>query len=616
MRLKSAVFLIWCYVVLCPFAAQAQDQKKADSLTQILKSNIKQGEDLLKLYNDLAYNETDIDLSIAYAEELIRRSTKQNNNIYLYRGYRQLGENYIIKGRVYDAYVSFMECENAAIKADYLKGQGLAAISIANACSQYYDFVNADYYFEKGISLLRSTKDVFNLGIALYNAGNSYLNNNKLDRASFYFDEAEEIFEKEDHEIGIVVINGNRGKILALEGRNEEAREKLYEAIRLLTESGYGYATAEYQAVLAKLYLNENNLTLARKFADESLNFARAEDQKKNIAEASLVLAQIEEKEGNAEAAGNYQQVYDDYQLQLAAWRNDSMDFFQNMRTEKVVMESAIESQQRLIWMSIIGAFLVIVLSVVLYRRFIFVKKTNKIIAEERDRSDNLLLNILPEETAEELKASGHVQAKKFNSVTVLFTDFLGFTHYADNLPPEDLVKAVDFYFSNFDRIIEKYGLEKIKTVGDAYMCAGGLPYPTLDHPKMVVLAALEILEFVEQSKQGNDLDLTKFNVRIGINTGPVVAGVVGTKKFAYDIWGDTVNIASRMETNSDPGKINISDNTYEIIKPDFDCEYRGEIAVKNKGMMKMYYVNSAIETKTKKLLNRLKRRKVTSSKS
>jgi class 3 adenylate cyclase len=242
---------------------------------------------------------------------------------------------------------------------------------------------------------------------------------------------------------------------------------------------------------------------------------------------------------------------------------------------------------------SAVSAGLVFLLAFGVYRRYKFIKRTNVIIEEEKNRSDHLLLNILPEETALELKQNGKVRAKKFESVTVLFTDFEGFTQYAEKLPPEKLVESVDYYFSKFDEIMEKYNLEKIKTVGDCYMCAGGLPFSTNDHAYKMVHAALEIATFVKDSKNNNPQNDTRFEIRIGINSGPVVAGVVGTKKFAYDIWGDTVNIASRMESNSQPGKINVSKNTYELIKDTFDCHYRGEIEVKNRGMMKMYFVNN-----------------------
>jgi class 3 adenylate cyclase len=253
----------------------------------------------------------------------------------------------------------------------------------------------------------------------------------------------------------------------------------------------------------------------------------------------------------------------------------------QEKKTQKIVV-AAIGS----------ALFLIGLLAIGLYRRNKFIQATKKIIEEEKQRSDNLLLNILPEETAQELKLNGSVKAKKFESITVLFTDFKGFTQYAESLSPEELVETVDFYFSKFDEIFTRYDLEKIKTVGDAYMCAGGLHYHKDDHALKMLQAAIEIQEFVDEAIKNNPRNETRFEIRIGINTGPVVAGVVGTKKFAYDIWGDTVNIASRMETNSEPGKINISHDTYEIVKESIDCIYRGEIDVKNRGTMKMYFVN------------------------
>jgi class 3 adenylate cyclase len=219
----------------------------------------------------------------------------------------------------------------------------------------------------------------------------------------------------------------------------------------------------------------------------------------------------------------------------------------------------------------------------------------SRIVEQEKNRSDKLLLNILPEETALELKQKGKVKAKKFECVTVLFTDFQGFTQFSQNLTPEKLVESVDFYYSKFDEIMDKYSLEKIKTLGDSYMCAGGLHHHATCHAEKMIQAAFEITKFVKESKKNNKDDHTRFDIRIGINSGPVVAGIVGTKKFAYDIWGDTVNVASRMESASESGKINISENTYELIKDHCDCTYRGEMFVKNKGMMKMYFVNRVL---------------------
>ena len=242
---------------------------------------------------------------------------------------------------------------------------------------------------------------------------------------------------------------------------------------------------------------------------------------------------------------------------------------------------------------SIVALVLIVLYALGLLHRNRYIQKTSHIIRGERDRSDNLLCNILPEKTAQELKEVGKVQAKHFESVTVMFTDFKAFTANSDQLSPEELVESIDFYFSKFDEIMEKYGLEKIKTIGDAYMCAGGLPFATPDHAHKMVEAAFEIAEFVDEAKIEDPNNLTRFDIRIGINTGPVVAGVVGTKKFAYDIWGDTVNIASRMESNSEPGKINISENTYKLICSEFNCTYRGEIEAKHKGKLKMYFVNT-----------------------
>lgn len=210
-----------------------------------------------------------------------------------------------------------------------------------------------------------------------------------------------------------------------------------------------------------------------------------------------------------------------------------------------------------------------------------------------RKESDRLLLNILPQNVAQELKSSGSVKPVQYDFVTVLFTDFKGFTNIAEIMKPEELISELDHCFSKFDQIIDKFHVEKLKTIGDAYMCAGGIPEKNHSNPFDVILAGLNIREIMEEIKRERiSQNKSFFELRIGVHTGPLVAGVVGNKKFAYDIWGDTVNMASRMESSGTPGMVNISRATYEIIKEYFICESRGKIMAKRKGDVEMYYVN------------------------
>jgi len=220
------------------------------------------------------------------------------------------------------------------------------------------------------------------------------------------------------------------------------------------------------------------------------------------------------------------------------------------------------------------------------------VKARTTELEREKKKSDDLLLNILPAETAEELKKYGKAKAKRYDSVTVFFSDFKDFSKITQSLPPEQLVDEIDFCFKNFDRIIERYNLEKIKTIGDAYMCVSGMSVQDDQSVVNLIAAALEIQEFMNrQAKERKAKGQPFFEARIGMHTGSVVAGIVGIKKFAFDIWGDTVNTASRMEQSGEVGKVNISESTYQLIKNHFDCEHRGKILVKHKGEIDMYFV-------------------------
>lgn len=206
--------------------------------------------------------------------------------------------------------------------------------------------------------------------------------------------------------------------------------------------------------------------------------------------------------------------------------------------------------------------------------------------------SERLLKNILPEKIADRLKTQGFDKPEYFESVSVLFTDFKGFTDVAEFMSPDELVEQLDLCFAQFDSIVEMYGVEKLKTIGDAYMAAGGIPISNKTHPVDLVRAGLEINQFMDMAKQIRmDQGLPYWELRIGIHTGPVVAGVIGNKKFAYDMWGDTVNTASRMESSGEVGKVNISRDTYEIVKEFFSCQYRGKVPAKNKGSIDMFFV-------------------------
>ncbi len=215
-------------------------------------------------------------------------------------------------------------------------------------------------------------------------------------------------------------------------------------------------------------------------------------------------------------------------------------------------------------------------------------------LGEEKQRSDDLLLNILPAETAEELKAKGSAEAREYELVTVLFTDFKNFTKASETMSAQEMVNEINYCYSAFDRILATHGVEKIKTIGDGYMAAGGLPVKNNTNPVDTLNAALDIRDFMETEKVRRRLEgKTFFEIRIGLHSGPVVAGIVGIKKFAYDIWGDTVNTASRMESSGETGKVNISGSTYELVKDKFICTYRGKVKAKNKGEIDMYFVEN-----------------------
>ena len=579
----------------------AQNQRVADSIKIFYQENNLKGVEQLELLRQLSFNERkDINLSLQYANELISLSKSENNNLYLYRGYLQKGHVHRLKGDYQEAIDAFFKSTEAAIQAKYIEGEGLTYTAIADIYSEMGNTVNASNYYSKSIEILRKTDDFQALATALLNAGDEAFNTENYELALEYFEESAILFKNINYLIGTAYNKGNVGMVYAEQGKNVLAEANINEAIAILEELEDYSPITEYLIYMSDIYLKKKDWSSALTYAQRSLDLSKKYGLKKQIGDSNLKLSELYELKGDLPSSYMHYKDHIAYRdsvinvknIQEAANTRTNFEVSQK-QVEVDLLEERRKNQRIVVIATAIALFLIVLLAVLLYRRNKFIHKTKEIIEKERDRSDSLLLNILPEETANELKETGAVKAKKYESATVLFTDFKGFTSFSEKLSPEALVETVSFYFSKFDAIIEKHGLEKIKTIGDAYMCAGGLHDNTKDHAERMVKAAFEIANFVEETKKDDTATEMTFDVRIGINTGPVVAGVVGTKKFAYDIWGDTVNVASRMESMSEPGKINISENTYAYVKDKFTCEYRGEIDVKNRGKMKMYFVNA-----------------------
>ena len=544
-----------------------------------------------ELLKNLSFNEiNDLNLSLKYAEELIVFSKLKDNNKYLSSGYLQKGNKNRLLGNWNEALDAYFKGVKAAIKAHYIKGEGSLYMAIADIYSITDDHKNAMAYYNKAIATLREAGDEVSFGTAILNAGDDYFKNKKYDSALLYFRESGIIFEKANYLYGKAYSLGNTGMVYSAQGKNSVAKAHINEAIRMLEELQDYSPISEYLIYLSDIYVKGNDLPAAINSANRSLQLSTSQGLKEQISAANLQLSMLFEKSGKFGEAYKYYKNHIAYRDSLNNIK--SVQNKANLRTDFEVSQKQAEvnllNQQKKNQHNIVISLFTIlglgaILLFTLYWYYNAIKK-------EKKRSEKLLLNILPFETAEELKQNGKVAAKKFDKVTVLFTDFKEFAKLAEYLEPEQLVKSIDFYFKEFDGIITKYGLEKIKTIGDSYMCACGLPTANETNARNIIHAAKEMIDLVSRELQSQD-NLIHFEIRIGVHTGPVVAGIVGIKKWQYDIWGDTVNIASRMESMSETGRVNMSETTYNEIKDEFACEYRGEIQVKNRGLMKMYFL-------------------------
>jgi adenylate cyclase len=597
----AKVVLLLCLMVK-GMPSFGQNEALADSLIQVYESGNYDPALKLKILSGITVHLPDPDRILAYSDSLMTEAIRQDSTKYIFNSHLQTGNALQQKGNLSGALDSYFKALEITDRNTENNQVAIMYTAIAAVYAGMNNRENVRQYYSDAISIFKTEQDTLNYAVAIENLGDTYLEWSKPDSALLYFNQSGPIFEKLGNKLALAYNLGNKGLAFAQKGRPTKAEENIEEAVAILEELGDYRPITTYLNYMSDIYADKEDWDGAFDYALRSLDLAKQYGLKVRISSAYLKLSELYERTGYASASLNYYRkyiVFRDSVVNLTAVQQMA-DIRRNSEQAQFKAELDLTNQQKQTQKVVtiatgIALFLIILLAIGLYRRNEFTKRTNAIIEKEMARSERLLVNILPEETARELKEFGKVKAKKFESVSVLFTDFEAFTAASEHVDPELLVTRLGYYFTAFDNIIEKYGLEKIKTIGDAYMCAGGLPFPIENHALKMVYAALDILKFVEDTKAEKETDLS-FNVRIGINTGPLVAGVVGNKKFSYDIWGDTVNVASRMESLSDSGEINISEATYNLVKEEFECTYRGQMEVKNKGLMKMYFVKGPLQ--------------------
>jgi adenylate cyclase len=416
----------------------------------------------------------------------------------------------------------------------------------------------------------------------------------------------EEIGDKQ----GIALTYNNIGTVYRDMGNYPEALKNYFDCIKIQEEIGNKQGLALSYNNVGIIYLKQKKTTEALKYLNKGLSLAKEIGSLQDINDAYKILAELDSIQGNFKSSLEHYKMFIITRDSMFNKENtkkivqakmqyefDKQRLADSLTNEQVKLQREVaykenlhkKNTQRNVFL--LGGLAVMVLAGGLGIRLKDTRRSKAIIQKEKERSDELLLNILPNEVAEELKQTGTCRAKTFSMVTVMFTDFKDFTNVSEKVSAELLVDEINYCFSAFDHIIQKYRIEKIKTVGDAYMCVSGLPVLNYTHAFDVVSAAIEIRNFMRtRKKEKESKGEIPFEIRIGIHTGPVVAGIVGVKKFQYDIWGDTVNLAARMESSGAAGQVNISGTTYSLVKDKFNCTHRGKIAAKNKGEIDMYF--------------------------
>ncbi len=573
---------------------------------------------------------------LASAKEMGDRKREANTYSNMSNVYRNLGDLPLALAQLQKSQAIDTELDNT---------EGLAGTfnNIGNIHTELGDMVKALEHYQRSATLYADLNNVKGRAQALMNLGATHLEMGERPQAMEEFLLSLNLYRELGRKLEMGMAFNNLGRTYGELGRDREAFAALDSAYALFNALGSQRQLARNHYYRGQLLLNKGNAASAKTECAKGLTIARTMgllQQRKECSEClMLAYERLDDLASAFRAQKEYIQVGDSLDalnnskevmrldLQRQFQDRQIADSLANVRQryeDQLAYQSELgrEREQRNIFLfSGIG---VLLLAGGLWNRLRYTRRSRAAIQREKDRSDDLLHNILPHEVANELKEKGHADARYFDAVTILFTDFKGFTEVSERLSPADLVEELNVCFKVFDRIVDQYRIEKIKTIGDAYMAAGGVPEPRAGAALDTVLAALDMQAFMQQRHvERVHAGLPAFQMRVGIHTGPVVAGIVGTRKFQYDIWGDTVNTAARMESSGEVGRVNISEATYKLVvghplsvvgmeegivptgdqrptpSPTLHFTPRGKVAAKGKGELEMFFVEAAVSNAT-----------------
>jgi len=519
--------------------------------------------------------------------------------------YSNIGVVYYDRGDDAKALENYLQ----SLKFSELAGDKFRILIALNNVGGVYNIKPATYdkaleYYLKALSISEELGKMEESGTICVNIGTIYFEKDNDEQALFYFNKSLKAYG--DSEGSLNAYNG-LGKIYRKEENYELALQNHQKALALAEKLNNKISIVQSLMGLANVYVKKGDYPTALQYFRKAELPALEIHANHEIKDLYQEMALAYSKTKDYSNAFKYQTLFSSIKDTLYNIDTDKklgtlqFDFDLqkkqgeiNLLTKDMALtDIKLKRQQFTKKVLIVGLILVLLIALLIFRNYRIKVRTHKILDRQKGEIESLLLNILPSEVANELQVYGHAIPRNYEFVSVMFTDFKGFTAIADKMSPKELIQELNTCFVAFDDIIGKYGLEKIKTIGDSYMCAGGIPTADEHHVENMVKASLEICHFIRQYNQKRNLEgLESWDLRIGVHVGPVIAGVVGKKKYAYDIWGSTVNIASRLESNGMPGKVNISSSVFELIKDKYSCSYRGKINAKNIGDIDMYFLD------------------------